>query len=145
MLTPPQAENADFLKKGSDDFVAMPCNAVSSARRVRPNQLTRLSRCSHRNIRRTLTYTVGGKRVRRLVARMGLEPIYQRPRTTIPHPGHRIWLTLTRDKHPSRVLIFVLSWVPSFGKRDTAWKTQPDSRRLLPRRGGALGHAARPG
>jgi hypothetical protein len=34
---------------------------------------------------------------------------YQRPRPTIPHPGHRIWLTLTRDKHPSRVLIFMLS------------------------------------
>ena len=28
----------------------------------------------------------GRKRVRRLMARMGLEPIYQRPRTTIPHP-----------------------------------------------------------
>src|SRR6201996_7071824 len=36
-------------------------------------------------------YTVSRKRVRRLMARMGLEPIYQRPRTTIPHPGHRIY------------------------------------------------------
>ena len=34
-------------------------------------------------------YTVDRKRVRRLMAKMGLAPIYQRPRTTVPHPGHR--------------------------------------------------------
>jgi putative transposase len=33
---------------------------------------------------------VGRKRVRRLMAKMGLAPIYQRPRTTVPHPGHRV-------------------------------------------------------
>jgi putative transposase len=31
-------------------------------------------------------YTVGRKRIRRLMAKMGLAPIYQRPRTTVPHP-----------------------------------------------------------
>ena len=31
-------------------------------------------------------HVVGRKRVRRLMATMGLEPIYQRPRTTVPHP-----------------------------------------------------------
>mgnify|MGYP003365801020 CR=1 FL=1 len=41
-------------------------------------------------------YVVGRKRVRRLMARMELAPIYQRPRTTIPHPEHRIYPYLLR-------------------------------------------------
>src|SRR3974390_40269 len=48
------------------------------------------SRQMARHLRRE-GYTVGRKRVRRLMARMGLEPIYQRPRTTVPHPEHRIY------------------------------------------------------
>ena len=32
-------------------------------------------------------HEVGRKRVRRLMSRMGLAPIYQRPRTTVPHPS----------------------------------------------------------
>ena len=35
---------------------------------------------------RRLGHVVGRKRVRRLMAKMGLQPIYQRPRTTVPHP-----------------------------------------------------------
>src|SRR5690242_7855936 len=54
------------------------------------------SRQMARHLRRE-GYAVGRKRVRRLMARMGLEPIYQRPRTTIPHPGHRIYPYLLRD------------------------------------------------
>ena len=42
-------------------------------------------------------YTVGRKRVRRLMARMGLAPILQRPRTTVPHPEHRVFPYLLRD------------------------------------------------
>jgi len=34
-------------------------------------------------------YKVGRKRIRRLMAKMGLVPIYQRPRTTVPNPEHR--------------------------------------------------------
>ncbi len=33
---------------------------------------------------------VGRKRMRRLMGRMGLTPIYQPPRTTVPHPSHRV-------------------------------------------------------
>lgn len=40
---------------------------------------------------------VGRKRVRRLMAKMGLAPIYQRPRTTVPKPEHRLWPYLLRD------------------------------------------------
>lgn len=42
-------------------------------------------------------YFVGRKRARRLMARMGLAPIYQRPRTTVPHPEHQIHLYLLRN------------------------------------------------
>jgi putative transposase len=42
-------------------------------------------------------YTVGRKRIRRLMAKMGLAPIYQRPRTTILHPEHRVFPSLLRD------------------------------------------------
>ena len=45
------------------------------------------SRQMARHLRRE-GYTVGRKRVRRLMAKMGLEAIYQRPRTTVPHPEH---------------------------------------------------------
>ncbi len=38
-------------------------------------------------------YEVGRKRMRRLMTMMGLAPIYQRPRTTMPHPEHRIYPT----------------------------------------------------
>ena len=60
-------------------------------------------------------YTVGRKRVRRLMARMGLEPIYQRPRTTIPHPGHRIYPYLLRDlviDGPNQVWCADITYIP---------------------------------
>ncbi len=41
-------------------------------------------------------HEVGHKRVRCLMAVMGLAPIYQRPRTTVPSPEHRLWPYLLR-------------------------------------------------
>lgn len=41
-------------------------------------------------------YMVGRVRVRRLIAKMGLAPIYQKPRTPIPHPEHRAHKHLLR-------------------------------------------------
>ena len=48
------------------------------------------SRQMARHLRRR-GYGVGRMRVRRLMAKMGLAPIYQKPRTTIPHPEHRAY------------------------------------------------------
>ena len=42
-------------------------------------------------------YCVGRKRVRRLMARMGLAAVYQRPRTSEPHPEHVVFPYLLRD------------------------------------------------
>jgi hypothetical protein len=41
---------------------------------------------------------VGRERIRRPMARMGLTPNHQQPRTTLPHRGHRIW------RYPPRIL-----------------------------------------
>ena len=72
------------------------------------------SRQMARHLRRE-GYTVGRKRVRRLMARMGLEPIYQRPRTTIPHPGHRIYPYLLREMvvdRPNQVWCADITYIP---------------------------------
>ena len=41
-------------------------------------------------------HCVGRKRVRRLMAKMGLRAVYQRPRTSVPHPEHKVWPYLLR-------------------------------------------------
>ena len=43
-------------------------------------------------------FSVGRTHVRTLMRRMGVEAIYRRPRTTQPHPGHRVYPYLLRDK-----------------------------------------------
>ncbi|RKJ94912.1 IS3 family transposase, partial [Pseudoroseomonas wenyumeiae] len=60
-------------------------------------------------------YTVGLKRIRRLMARTGLAPIYQRPRTTVPHPEHRVFPYLLRDlviDRPNQVWCTDLTYIP---------------------------------
>jgi len=49
-----------------------------------------------------LGHAVGRRRVRRLMAKMRLAPIYQRPRTSDPHPEHRIYPYLLRDLEITR-------------------------------------------
>ena len=72
------------------------------------------SRQMARHLRRE-GYAVGRKRVRRLMARMGLAPIYQRPRTTVPHPEHRIYPYLLRDlviDRPNQVWCADITYIP---------------------------------
>ena len=47
-------------------------------------------------------YSVSRKRVQRLMRMMGLEALYQRPRTTVPHPEHKIYPYLLRDRQVVR-------------------------------------------
>ncbi len=60
-------------------------------------------------------WSVGRKRVHRLMALMGLQAIYRRPRTTIPHPEHRVYpyllrsLTITR---PNQVWATDITYIP---------------------------------
>ena len=72
------------------------------------------SRQMARHLRRE-GYAVGRKRVRRLMARMGLAPIYQRPRTTIAHPEHRFFPYLLRDvaiDRPNQVWCADITYLP---------------------------------
>ena len=51
---------------------------------------------------------VGRHRVRRLMAKMGLEAIYKRSRTSQPHPQHPVYLYLLRQMQidrPNQVLL----------------------------------------
>ena len=54
------------------------------------------SRQMARHLRRQ-GYCVGRHRVRRLMRLMGIEAIYQKPRTSDPHPQHRIYPYLLKD------------------------------------------------
>ena len=72
------------------------------------------SRQMARHLRRE-GYVVGRKRVRRLMAKMGLAPIYQRPRTTVPNPEHRVCPYLLRDLaigRPNQVWCADLTYIP---------------------------------
>lgn len=62
-----------------------------------------------------LGYCVGRKRVRRLMNRMGLSPVYQEPRTTVPHPEHKKYPYLLRDidvNRPNQVWCSDISYIP---------------------------------
>jgi hypothetical protein len=67
------------------------------------------SRQGARHLRRE-GYTVGRKRVRCPMGKMRLAPIYQRPRTTVPHPGRRVWPTCCAT---SRLIDQTRSGVPT--------------------------------
>jgi putative transposase len=60
-------------------------------------------------------YVVGRKRVRRLMAKMGLTAIYQRPRTSEPHPAHRTYKYLLRNlsiDRPNHVWCADITYIP---------------------------------
>jgi len=72
------------------------------------------SRQMARHLRRE-GYVVGRKRVRRLMAKMGLSAVYQRPRTTVPHPEHRTWPYLLRNlviDRPDQVWCADITYIP---------------------------------
>ncbi len=58
---------------------------------------------------------VGRHRVRRLMGLMGLEAIYQAPRTSTPHPAHRVYPYLLRGlaiDRPNRVWCADITYIP---------------------------------
>ena len=64
---------------------------------------------------RRLGHAVGRKRVRRLMRRMGLAAVYQRPRTSVPHPEHRVFPYLLRDltiERPNHVWCADITYIP---------------------------------
>jgi putative transposase len=64
---------------------------------------------------RRLGHAVNRKRVQRLMRKMGLETIYRRPRTTVPHPEHKVYPYLLRDvevTRPNQVWAADITYVP---------------------------------
>ena len=58
---------------------------------------------------------IGRRRVRRLMTKMGLSPIYQRRRTSDPHPQHRIYPYLLRHlaiERPNQVWCADITYIP---------------------------------
>lgn len=67
-----------------------------------------------RHLRR-LGYEVGGKRIRRLMRKMGLMAIYQKPRTSQPNPEHKVYPYLLRGiaiEKPDQVWCSDISYIP---------------------------------
>lgn len=95
------------------------------------------SRQMARHLRRH-GHAVGRKRVRRLMARMGLAAVYQRPRTTVRRPQHRVWPYLLRGlaiERPDQVWCADITYIPMrrgflylvavmdwFSRRVLAWR-----------------------
>lgn len=71
-----------------------------------------------RSMRRFLekkSYKINRKRVQRLMRQMGIEAIYPKPRTSIPHPEHKVYPYLLRKmpiKNPNKVWAADITYVP---------------------------------
>ena len=72
------------------------------------------SRQMTRQLRRS-GYRVGRKRVRRLMRLMGLEAIYQAPRTSLPHADHKVYPYLLKElnvNRPNQVWCSDITYIP---------------------------------
>ena len=72
------------------------------------------SRQMARHLRRQ-GYTIGRKRVQRLMRKMGISAIYQAPKTSMPHPEHKIYPYLLRDlriERPNHVWCADITYIP---------------------------------
>jgi len=64
---------------------------------------------------RDLGYGVGRNRVQRLMRKMGLMAIYQKPRTSRPHPEHKVYPYLLRNlkiNRPNQVWASDITYIP---------------------------------
>jgi len=70
---------------------------------------------SMRNHLRRLGYKVNRKRIQRLMRLMGLEAIYPKPKTSRPHPAHKVYPYLLRNlkiEHPNQVWATDITYIP---------------------------------
>jgi putative transposase len=70
---------------------------------------------SMRNYLRRQGFKVNRKRVQRLMRLMGIEAIYPKPKTSRPHPGHKVYPYLLRNLHidrPNQVWAADITYIP---------------------------------
>ena len=70
---------------------------------------------SMRNHLRRRGYKINRKRVQRLMRLMGLEAIYPKPKTSRPHPAHKVYAYLLRNTvvdHPNQVWAADITYIP---------------------------------
>ena len=70
---------------------------------------------SMRNYLRRLGYKINRKRVQRLMRIMGLEAIYPKPKTSRPHPDHKVYPYLLRGRkieRPNQVWTSDITYIP---------------------------------
>lgn len=94
------AYNLELMRVMDELFLQMP---YLGSRQMR----SRLRRLGYQN--------VGRKRIRRLVRLMGLRAVYQRPRTSVPHPGHPTYPYLLREMEicrPNQVWCADITYIP---------------------------------
>ncbi|SHJ06049.1 putative transposase [Halodesulfovibrio aestuarii] len=69
-----------------------------------------------RNALRDLGYAVGRGRVRRLMRKMGLMAVFQKPKTSTPHPEHKVYPYLLRGlciNRPNQVWCADITYIPT--------------------------------
>jgi len=97
--TPESAENLALMRLIDEQFLETPWYG---------------SRQMARHLRRQ-GWCVGRHRVRRLMLKMGLAPIYQRPKTSEPHPQHKVYPYLLRHlaiEQPNQVWCADVTYIP---------------------------------
>ena len=70
---------------------------------------------SMRNYLRRLGYKVNRKRIQRLMRIMGLEAIYPKPKTSRPHPEHKVYPYLLRNlsvERPNQAWTADITYIP---------------------------------
>jgi putative transposase len=91
--------NLELMRKVDEQFMETPWYGSRQ-----------MARCLRRQ-----GYPVGRKRIRRLMRKMGLVAVYQAPRTSKPHPEHRIYPYLLRNltiHQPNQVWCADITYIP---------------------------------